>query len=135
MRAFDLNTPFDGITTCDVHSPMDDTCEACKHEHKAKQFVIERMGEMAQERATALAGTGAPMPNLQAIRLETLIESLLHDRNRLHYETEVGRRCIVELDEAKATADRMRLVHPGYGKPGLQVVKSGSPLGTPFKKQ
>lgn len=106
-----LDDPFKGITECQVHQPgMDDDCPDCISEFQTKQAVLGDIMEMAQaaEKDLAAMGLRVPVQVMYELRLELLIESILQDRNRVHFEVEVGRRYCEQLDAAKAEAKKAK---------------------------
>lgn len=97
-----IEDPFDGIVPCLVHSSeMDEDCEHCESEFDAKNEIAASYAAQAQDLAKALAQHGVSVPDIaiMSTRLELLIEALLRDRNRIHFEVECGRR-VVEMFEA-----------------------------------
>lgn len=131
----DLDNPFTGITECIAHCPpnhMDEDCEHCMVEFNAKKAIVDRLGEDAQTdlKRLALEGMQFPPEFITNMRLELLIESMLQDRNRLHFETEIGRRMTLAIIDAKQQLTRAKLTapgpmgqHPSQMGPALQVVR------------
>lgn len=123
--------PFAGIVECAAHTTaMDEDCEFCHAEFEAKNAISEEITQKVHAGVKDLAREGVQMPSglVLSVRLELLIESILSDRNRLHFEVEVGRRLHHSVQETKKDVTRSKLAgnHPGSG--GLQVVSgSGMP--------
>lgn len=121
--SLDLDDPFKGITECASHTQrMDEGCEFCEAEFEAKNDVSEQITQMVQTGVKELMRDGVQMPNglITNVRLELLIESMLQDRNRLHFEVEVGRRLYHSVQETKKDLTRQKIT--GGNKQGLQVV-------------
>ena len=101
---FNVDDPFQGIVECPEHptgTAMDEDCDVCTGEFGAKKAVLDDMADAVQQALNALADMkAAPDPAvITSIRLELLIESMLRDRNRVHFECEVGRRVLLALQE------------------------------------
>lgn len=132
----DINDPFAGITECAIHArSMDEDCEYCKAEFDAKNKISEHFATLAQAGIKDLMMAGVRMPDgmVLGIRLELLIESILQDRMRLHFEVEAGRRLVGMINEAKKDVTRAKLTgHPA--SKGLQVVTGGGLPKRPREK-
>lgn len=117
----DPTDPYAGITQCLVHQHgMDEDCEHCKSEFDAKNNVLGQLAVLAEDNAKK----GARMPGeaLLALRLDLIIETILHDRNRLHFETEFGRRVLAMQANMLKEAVRQKLHVAGGGRiPNLRV--------------
>lgn len=124
--SIDVNDPFAGITECAVHTQhMDEDCEFCEAEFEAKNAVSVEITKMVQQGVKDLAHEGVQMPPFLVtnVRLELLIDSIISDRNRLHYEVEVGRRLFHSVQETKKDVMRQKIQVPGKG--GLTVMRNG----------
>ena len=133
----DPNDPFAGITECFTHPHgMQEDCEFCKAEYAAKTDVLNQIHAEVSKTTADLARAGMqPMPGMVVmdVRMEVLLDSLMKDRNRIHYEIEVGRRLLGLLAEAtlQAQSKQNRLLVP-TGKRGIQVPVTG--FGSGLKK-
>lgn len=124
MNKIDPENPFEGITDCAAHGTvMEEDCQYCEAEFRAKNEVVELLTQDAMKGANDLASHGCQMPEnyVVNIRLELLIESILKDRNRVHFEVEVARRVLHGIGATKKDLARQRLTN---GKGGLVVPTS-----------
>lgn len=118
-----LDDPFDGIMQCSEHTQnMQEGCPQCESEFTVKNAVLQDIQEIAQTHMKTLQASGIrpPVDLLASIRLELLIEVVLQDRNRVHFEVESARRFTKALAEGVVNARTASLHNP---TPDLTVAK------------
>lgn len=116
MSNIDLEDPFAGITVCEIHTHgMEEGCEFCEAEFGAKKQIVETLSSQIQTDVAGLqaGGMGFPENFVTNMRLELLIESILADRNRIHFECEIARRMSLAVIDAKKQLTRAMLTAPG----------------------
>jgi hypothetical protein len=119
---------FDDIEDCVVHATvMDEECEACKAEFEAKNLRLGASTAAVQRLIQDLKREGIemPIPRLTQIRLETLLDFIMHPRARLVYESQVNEALIADLESAKQQVAKSKLLVPPAGMQGVNLANGG----------
>lgn len=123
----DMNDPFAGIDQCMEHpQAMNPDHAACVAEFDNKNAVLQEINDGIAKDLKMLSRQDQHMPaNLPfEVRLELLIETILQDRQRLHFEVETARRLSAIIQAAKKENVRGGIVMPN-GNPGKLHVARG----------
>jgi hypothetical protein len=124
--------PFEGITECVSHiSHADTDCEWCQQELEAKALAQQGLADQAGQRLMKINSLGATIPEAALVleRLDTLIDSIIHDpRQRVHFEASYNARVINRLIDAEK-AVRSAMITQGVSPDGGLITpkKRGRP--------
>ena len=131
MRTDSADALWDGVPLCPLHTSdtpghdqeADPECDGCVKEMEARSAVIDNLQREAQKRMDGLrqAGLQFPPQAVDHIRLELLIDSIIHGRNAYLFEGEAGRR-LVETMKAMQREHTSQTIAPDKR---LTVVRNG----------